>query len=111
MSLSNSVLLAVMTTLFLALGYLGVPVAFALIAGVSTTGSRKIVSKIVCNWAMTSAWFIGAARDFYFCRDGLERFQPQFKFPFHFRFGDQSKTHPAVKITHHLVLRRRQKSA
>ena len=34
MSLSNSVLLAVMTTLFLALGYLGVPVAFALIAGV-----------------------------------------------------------------------------
>jgi C4-dicarboxylate transporter, DctM subunit len=31
---SNAVLLALMTTLFLALGYLGVPVAFALIAGV-----------------------------------------------------------------------------
>ena len=34
MTLSNSVLLAVMTILFLTLGYLGVPVAFALIAGV-----------------------------------------------------------------------------
>jgi C4-dicarboxylate transporter, DctM subunit len=31
---SNAILLALMTTLFLALGYLGVPVAFALIAGV-----------------------------------------------------------------------------
>ena len=34
MILSNAVLLAVMTILFLSLGYLGVPVAFALIAGV-----------------------------------------------------------------------------
>ena len=34
MTLPNPVLLAIMTTLFLALGYLGVPVAFALIAGV-----------------------------------------------------------------------------
>jgi len=34
MILPNAVLLAIMTALFLALGYLGVPVAFALIAGV-----------------------------------------------------------------------------
>jgi TRAP-type mannitol/chloroaromatic compound transport system permease large subunit len=34
MTLPNSVLLGMMTALFLALGYLGVPVAFALIAGV-----------------------------------------------------------------------------
>lgn len=32
--MSNALLLALMTTLFLVLGYLGVPVAFALIAGV-----------------------------------------------------------------------------
>ena len=34
MSMSNSLLLVIMTVLFLTLGYLGVPVAFALIAGV-----------------------------------------------------------------------------
>jgi C4-dicarboxylate transporter DctM subunit len=34
MTMSNTILLAIMTGLFLTLGYLGVPVAFALIAGV-----------------------------------------------------------------------------
>src|SRR5580693_1311581 len=85
--------------------------SLALMAGVSTTGSRNTVSKMACILAMTSAWFISAADVLDFGRHGLERFQPQFKFPFRCRFGGQSKTHPTVKITHHLVLGRGQVKA
>src|SRR5580658_9520021 len=39
--------------------------SLALITGVKTTGSRNTVSNMVCNLAMTSAWFIRAAHDLY----------------------------------------------
>src|SRR5580692_6744748 len=55
--------------------------SFALMAGVSTTGSKNTVSKMVCNLAITSAWLISEADVFNFGRHRLERFQPQFEFP------------------------------
>ena len=47
MIMSNAVLLAFMCTLFLSLGYLGVPVAFALIAGVLILAVPRLLNIIV----------------------------------------------------------------
>src|SRR5262249_55949093 len=70
---------------------------------VTFTGSTKISSKMPCNFANTSAWFISSARNAYFRGIRIKTADFAFKLAAVRVFCGDFETHSGIDIKNHLV--------